>query len=460
MSELPKSWLAIKLSEDVNYKKGKKPKLLFVENENNNLAPYIDIKAFEKGIIRKYAHPDDGVRAISDETLMVWDGARSGLVGNGIKGVIGSTLMRIKPIVSNKKYFHFFLESQYGNINSRTKGMGIPHVDPVVLWNIPYPLAPLNEQIRIANKLDSLLGKLEATQKRLDKIPTLLKRFRQSVLAAAVSGKLTQQWREEHNLTTADMLKGFAPLKKPARYKSRNLGYIQGVLATSVGKPKYSLVKNWQWVPLVDIAAMGTGHTPSRSKTEYWGGDKCWIGIKDARNNHSGTIFDTAQKTNDLGLANSAARILPINTVCISRTASIGYVVKMGVPMSTSQDFVTWTPTKVLSSDWLKWLFVSEKESLFRFGRGSTHTTVYFPEWLSMHVALPPIEEQEEIVRRVESLFNLADKVEQQYQTAKQRTDKLTQSILAKAFRGELVPQDPNDEPASELLKRIKESRA
>lgn len=322
------------------------------------------------------------------------------------------------------------------------------------------PLPPLNEQIHISNKLDSLLGKLEATQKHLDKIPTLLKRFRQSVLSAAMSGNLTLQWREEHNLTTADMLKGFTPLKKPARYKSRNLGYIQGVLATSVGKPKHSLVKNWEWVPLVDIAAMGTGHTPSRSKSEYWNGDKCWIGIKDARNNHSGTIFDTYQKTNDLGLANSAARILPKNTVCISRTASIGYVVKMGVPMSTSQDFVTWTPTEVLSSDWLKWLFVSEKESLFRFGRGSTHTTVYFPEWLSMHVALPPIEEQEEIVSRVESLFALLDTVEKQYLAATQQTNKLTQSILAKAFRGELVPQDPNHEPANKLLKRINESRA
>jgi type I restriction enzyme S subunit len=73
---------------------------------------------------------------------------------------------------------------------------------------------------------------------------------------------------------------------------------------------------------------------------------------------------------------------------------------------------------------------------------------------------LPSIKEQKQIVKKVESLFNLADKVEQQYQTAKQRTDKLTQSILAKAFRGELVPQDPNDEPASKLLNRIKESRA
>lgn len=72
---------------------------------------------------------------------------------------------------------------------------------------------------------------------------------------------------------------------------------------------------------------------------------------------------------------------------------------------------------------------------------------------------LPPEDEQHEIVRRVEALFKIADQVEARYKKAKAVVDKLTQSILAKAFRGELVPQDPNDEPASELLKRIREER-
>ena len=72
---------------------------------------------------------------------------------------------------------------------------------------------------------------------------------------------------------------------------------------------------------------------------------------------------------------------------------------------------------------------------------------------------LPPEDEQHEIVRRVEALFKIADQVEARYKKAKAVVDKLTQSILAKAFRGELVPQDPNDEPGSELLKRIREER-
>ena len=77
----------------------------------------------------------------------------------------------------------------------------------------------------------------------------------------------------------------------------------------------------------------------------------------------------------------------------------------------------------------------------------------------ALQIPFPPLNEQHEIVRRVEALFKIADNIEKRYEKAKAHVDKLTQSILAKAFRGELVPQDPNDEPASELLKRIQAER-
>ncbi|HCV78226.1 MAG TPA: hypothetical protein DGS68_16090 [Pseudomonas sp.] len=256
------------------------------------------------------------------------------------------------------------------------------------------------------------------------------------------------------------MLKGFTPLPPPPRYKSRSDAFIKGVKATAIGKPTERPINAWEWVPLVQIAKMESGHTPSRATPEYWEGNIPWIGIRDARKNHEKVIFETEQKTNTLGLENSAARLLPKDTICISRTASVGYVVKMGCPMATSQDFVNWIPTKYVDPDWLKWLFVAEQESLFRFGKGTTHTTVYFPEWLSMHIALPHIDEQREIARRVEQLLALADQLEARVKATQTRIDRLTQSILAKAFRGELVPQDPNDEPASVLLERIKAQRA
>ncbi|WP_409521219.1 restriction endonuclease subunit S [Leclercia sp.] len=321
----------------------------------------------------------------------------------------------------------------------------------------------------MAEKLDTLLAQVDSTKAHLERIPQILKRFRQAVLAAAVNGRLTESWRTENaSKTTKNLLRDHIPLPKPARWKTRATSLILGVHATAVGNPGKSPVAEWQWVPLVDVARMESGHTPSRNKPEYWDGEICWIGIRDANRNHSSTIFDTEQKTNELGIANSASRLLPKGTVCISRTASVGYVVKMGKSMATSQDFVNWVPSDVIDADWLKWLFVAEKESLFKFGKGSTHTTIYFPEWLSLHILLPHISEQLEIVRRVEQLFAYADTIEKQVNNALTRVNNLTQSILAKAFRGELTAQWRAENPdlisgensAAALLEKIKAERA
>ncbi|WP_323899450.1 restriction endonuclease subunit S [Aeromonas hydrophila] len=385
---------------------------------------------------------------------------RAGLADNNVMAVIPEKLI-------SKQFIHYFMRTV--DLTDASRSTTVPSIRKGDVECLPLNIPSQAEQKEIADRLDKLLAQVEATQARLARIPDIIKQFRQSVLAAAVSGKLTEDWRKDNPAcTTRQLLKNHQSLPRPARWNSRSDSFIQGVNATAVGKPEKSSVPEWQWVPIVDVAKMESGHTPSRSKIEYWGGDVCWIGIKDANLNHTKTIFDTEQKTNALGLANSASRLLPKDTVCISRTASVGYVVKMGVPMATSQDFVNWVPSDVINPDWLKWLFVAEKESLFMFGKGSTHTTIYFPEWLSLHILLPHIAEQTEIVRRVEQLFAYADSIEQQAKAAKARVDKLTQAILAKAFRGELTADwraaNPHlisgDNSAAALLARIQAERA
>lgn len=370
--------------------------------------------------------------------------------------------------LTTSEFLYYFLRSEKERFIAKGKGGAQPNISQALIKEHDVALPPLAEQKAIAEKLDTLLAQVENTKARLERIPKILKRFRQSVLAAAVSGKLTEEWRKINaGKTTKSMLESVKPLPRPARWKSRSTSFIKGVDATAVGCPETSLVPEWQWIPLVDVARMESGHTPSRSKPEYWGGDACWIGIKDAREHHGKVIMDTEQKTNELGLANSASRLLPKDTICISRTASVGYVVRMGKEMATSQDFVNWVPTEVVNPDWLKWLFVAEKEALFRFGKGSTHTTVYFPEWLSMHVALPHLDEQAEIVRHVDKLLARSDTIETQVNNALEHVNLLTQSILAKAFRGELTEQWRKDNPglitgdnsAEALLQKIKAQR-
>jgi len=380
------------------------------------------------------------------------------------KGSLGAFCSVLRTATEmDARYLYYFTQSRIyrDRVSELAAGVNINNLKPAHFEEIPVPVAPAQEQKRIAQKLDALLAQVNTLKARIDAIPALLKRFRESVLRAAVSGQLTEDWRASNQgLTAQTMLEGFNPLPPPARYRSRSDAFIRGVCATAVGKPKVQLVDAWEWTPLVQVAWMESGHTPSREIPEYWDGDVPWIGIKDARINHEKAIYSTLQTTNQLGLDNSAARLLPEGTVCISRTASVGYVVKMGIPMATSQDFVNWVPTDCVDADWLKWLFVAEKESLFRFGKGSTHTTVYFPEWLSMHVALPHVDEQRLIAARVQGLLDLADQLGSRVAAAKLRIDTLPQSLLAKAFRGELVPQDPDDEPASVLLERIRAQRA
>lgn len=102
---------------------------------------------------------------------------------------------------------------------------------------------------------------------------------------------------------------------------------------------------------------------------------------------------------------------------------------------------------------------MAEGDDIREFDDGSTHTTIYFPEIRALHICLPPIEEQAEVVRKIEVAFDLIDKIGDEYSRAEQLVPKLDQAILTKAFRGELVPQDPRDEPTSALLERIKAQR-
>jgi type I restriction enzyme S subunit len=132
----------------------------------------------------------------------------------------------------------------------------------------------------------------------------------------------------------------------------------------------------------------------------------------------------------------------------------------MGRPMATSQDFATWSCTPALVPKYLMFALMAEGENIRNFGEGSTHTTIYFPEIRALHICLAPLAEQNEIVGRIESAFAWINRLASEATSARKLTDNLDQAILAKAFRGELVPQDPNDEPASVLLERIRRERA
>jgi type I restriction enzyme S subunit len=183
-------------------------------------------------------------------------------------------------------------------------------------------------------------------------------------------------------------------------------GVIPGRYALSVGRPDKEPPTGWQWTPLANVARLESGHTPSRRIPDYWDGDIPWIGIRDATENHGRTIDTTNQTVTQAGIDNSSARVLPAGTVCLSRTASVGYVVVMGRPMATSQDFVNWVCSDAIDSRFLRYVLLSEHDSMLRFASGTTHQTIYYPEVKAFHVCLPPINEQRAIAHILGTLDN------------------------------------------------------
>ena len=316
-------------------------------------------------------------------------------------------------------------------------------------------------------------------------VPDVVEKMRELVLQLAVQGKLVPQ--DPSNEPAEEEIRRIPPQPRPARFDKRSTANVQGIAALSVGKTERDIPTGWSCVPLIQIARLESGHTPSRSRPDWWGGDVSWVGVVDARLHNGKTIFETLQHTNKEGLANSAARLLPAGTVCVSRTASVGYVTILGKPMATSQDFVNWVPSRAVMSDWLRLVFTSEKDAFNRFSKGAVHQTIYYPEWLSMHVLLPPLAEQRRIVAKVDELMALCDRLEAQQKERETRHAALARtslarfadaptpanllflfhpsyaispadlrkSILTLAVQGKLVPQDPNDEPAEELIASI-----
>lgn len=195
MSELPKGWVQIALGEALQIQRGKKPIGLGPKG-NGRLIPYINISAFETKLVEEYAPEQDVPRCEPLDTLLVWDGARAGLAGRGIGGFIGSTLARLTSDLADPSYLYYFVHSNYGYLNTHTKGVGIPHIDPIVLAEISFPLPPAAEQTRIVEKLEELLSDLDAGVAELKAAQKKLAQYRQSLLKAAVEGALTAEWRE------------------------------------------------------------------------------------------------------------------------------------------------------------------------------------------------------------------------------------------------------------------------
>jgi type I restriction enzyme S subunit len=167
----------------------------------------------------------------------------------------------------------------------------------------------------------------------------------------------------------------------------------------------------WRWHRLTELGRLATGHTPSRRHPEYWEGDIPWIQLPDIRALDGRTAMNTSECINQLGIDNSAAVLLPAGTVCLSRTASVGFVTIMGRPMATSQDFVNWVCGSDLDPQFLMYLLMANRQAIRDLGSGAVHQTVYFPTVESFSVCVPAIEVQRQLAASLAEQLDVADEV-------------------------------------------------
>ena len=304
---------------------------------------------------------------------------------------------------------------------------------------IPILVAPLAEQRVIADKLNSLLAQVEMTKERLDRVPDILKRFRQSVLAAAVSGRLTEEWRE-HCAVECNVL-------KLGRFDPKKIEEESEL---------FNIPDTWSWHHLGDLVSVHNSiRVPlKKADRDNRSGEYAYYGAFGIIDDIDDFLFD-----GEFILLAEDGKNLESRQRPISLLASGKFWVN-------NHAHVLRAETGVLNH-YLNMFLNSPVVLIDQFLTGQDQVKLNRKAMSLIPIATPSLEEQTEIVRRVEELFACADAVEQKVQAASERVNKLTQSILAKAFRGELTAEWRAENPdlisgensAEALLEKIKAER-
>ncbi|EEU8046776.1 restriction endonuclease subunit S, partial [Salmonella enterica subsp. enterica serovar Kentucky] len=370
-----------------------------------------------------------------------------------------------EPSCCNKYIFYWLKSSTFqGYVNDVSYGVNMPRLGTADGLKAPLRLAPLAEQKIIAEKLDTLLAQIDSTKARLEQIPQILKRFRQAVLAAAVSGNLTAEWRMNNNSNIVE--------EEIEKVKNKLIAkkIIKKDLIYSKLDRKYPIPSDWLYVKLQSIATKitdGEHKTPKREPAGQL--------LISARNIQDGYLkLSDVDYVGDAEFQKLRNRCDPDSgDVLISCSGSIGrvclvdenskYVMVRSVALiKLMQDFVI--------NKYMMYLLQSPllQKEIEENSKSTAQANLFLGPIKNLGIPLPPVPEQAEIVRRVEQLFAYADTIEKQVNSALTRVNSLTQSILAKAFRGELTAQWRTENPslisgensAAALLEKIKAERA
>jgi type I restriction enzyme S subunit len=361
----------------------------------------------------------------------------------------------VLPAGFDQRFGYFYLRHIKPLAEERATGTTFKELSGAAAAKLPFTIAPLAEQKRIADKLEAVLGRVDACRTRLDRVPDLLKRFRQSVLAAACSGRLTADWREENE----DIESGAQLLEKTKADPKREKQKKRKAVELDEGDELPEIPETWVWTSFGNVCLKifdGTHFSPKNLPS----GDFKYITAKNVKTGRLDLTDISYVSKEDHASIYARCDVTKGDVLYIKDGATTGIAAvnplreqfsllsSVGVFRTNHQHVLPKFLECYLNSP-------TTKDRLLRNVSGVAITRLTLSKLVVASFCLPPFAEQREIVRRVEGLFALADQIQARFAQARAQMDKLTPSLLARAFRGELVPQDPNDEPASVLLQHL-----
>ena len=292
-------------------------------------------------------------------------------------------------------------------------------------------------QARLADFLDAAVNIAASASARLARSERKVGQFRQAVLAAACSGRLTADWRADNDPgeSASDLVARIELLRKSGRVtRSKPTVGPDGDL---------ELPDRWTWTSVGALIDVATGATPLRTRAYYYGGSIPWV-TSGAVN--AGLITEATEFITARALGETNAKIFPPGTLLVAMYGegqTRGRVAELGIAAATNQAVaaLVFDQTNEALRDYIRLYFQENYERIRQLAFGGVQPNLSLGVIRDTMVPLPPIDEQQEIVRRVLRLSELANGIAGHVEAALGRADRTSQAILAKAFRGELLPR-------------------
>lgn len=473
--EIPENWEWVKLGSVGDYKKGpfgsSLTKSLFIPKNKNTIKVYEQKNAIQKNwklgsyyISEEYFKNNMSSFEVKENDIIVSCAGTIGetyIMPSGIeKGIINQALMKIKLNENiDKKYYLFYFDYTLKNLsNTYSKGSAIKNIPPFKIFKeLAFILPPLEEQKRIVEKLDFMFEKINKVKELIQEVKENIENRKESILNKAFRGELTTEWRK--NNQTEDVIELLKNVneekiknweqacieaerngkKKPSKPKIEE---IQNMIIPKEEEP-YEIPKNWKWVKLGEVIDIKMGQSPNGETVNNTEG----IGLIGGPND-MGNLYPKISR-----YTTSFTKLSSKDDIILSVRATLGR------PIFSDGEYclgrgVCGISSEIINKIFLRHYFFNITDYLYTIATGTTFVQISKENIINLNFPLPPLKEQEEIVRILDEILEKESKIKELIEL-EEAIELLEKSILDKAFRGKLGTQNKNDEPAIELLKKI-----